>query len=314
MNLKPETDFWYLTGPTASGKTAVGIELARLLGAEIVSLDSMAVYRGMDIGTAKPTSGERAAVPHHLIDIVEPSDDFSVAQYREAALSTAEAIQRRGHEVLFVGGTPLYLKAMLRGIFEGPPADWSLRRRLMDEARADPTELHRRLQSVDPAAAARLHPNDTRRLIRAIEVHETTGTPISALQRQFEIGRPADECRVFALEWPRETLRERIDRRVDAMFAAGLVDETRRLLHAEKPLGRTARQAVGYREVIEHLAGKLDLPATIELVKLRTRQFAKRQLTWFRSLSECRNVLVAEPFEARQIAQQIRQQDRVGGC
>jgi tRNA dimethylallyltransferase len=305
LNLKPDTDCSYLTGATASGKTAVGIELARLLNAEIVSLDSMAVYRGMDIGTAKPTAAERAAVPHHLIDIVEPGNDFSVAQYREAALAAADAIRRRGRKVLFVGGTPLYLKAMLRGIFEGPPADWPLRRRLMDEARANPTELHRRLKSIDPAAAARLHPNDTRRLIRAIEVHETTGTPISALQRQFEINRPAGECRVFVLQWPREALRERIDRRVDAMFAGGLVEETRRLVHVEKPLGRTARQAVGYREVIEHLAGKFDLPATIDLVKLRTRQFAKRQLTWFKSLSECRSVPVAEPFNAQQIAQQI---------
>jgi tRNA dimethylallyltransferase len=299
-----------LTGPTASGKTAVGVELARLLNAEIVSLDSMAVYRGMDIGTAKPTAAERAAVPHHLIDILEPGDDFSVAQYRDAALNTAEAIQQRGREVLFVGGTPLYLKAMLRGIFAGPPADWTLRRQLTEVARADPSELHRRLQSVDPAAAARLHPNDTRRLVRAIEVHESTGSPISALQRQFEIGRTAAECRVFVLQLPREALRERIDRRVDAMFAAGLVEETQRLLHAERPLGRTARQAVGYREVIEHLKGKLELSATIELVKLRTRQFAKRQLTWFRSLSECRNVPVAEPFDARRIADQIFEQGK----
>src|SRR5262245_19221545 len=131
-NLKPETAFWYLTGPTASGKTAVGIELARLLNAEIVSLDSMAVYRGMDIGTDKPTAAQQATVPHHLIDIVEPSHDFSVARYRDAALETAEAINGRGRQVLFVGGTPLYLKAMLRGIFEGPPADWSLRRELME--------------------------------------------------------------------------------------------------------------------------------------------------------------------------------------
>jgi tRNA dimethylallyltransferase len=310
LNLKPETEYWYLTGPTASGKTAVGIELARLLKAEIVSLDSMAVYRGMDIGTAKPTAAERTAVPHHLIDVVEPSDEFSVAQYRDAALAAAEAIHRDGREVLFVGGTPLYLKAMLRGIFSGPPADWRLRRELMEVARADPSELHRRLQSVDPTAAARLHPNDTRRLIRALEVHESTGTPISALQQQFEIGRSTDECRVFVLQWPREALRERIDRRVDAMFAAGFVEETQRLLHAERPLGRTARQAVGYREVIEHLAGKLDLAATIDLVKLRTRQFAKRQLTWFKSLSECRSVPVAEPFDAQRLANQIHE---IGG-
>jgi tRNA dimethylallyltransferase len=304
LNLQPETA-WYLTGPTASGKTALGIELAQRLNGEVISLDSMAVYRGMDIGTAKPTAAERAAVPHHLIDIVEPNENFSVAQYRQAALATVQEVKDRGREVLFVGGTPLYLKAMLRGIFEGPPADWTLRQRLTEEARADPEALHQRLQSIDPAAAARLHPNDTRRLIRAIEVYERSGSPISSLQRQFEAGRPAAECRVFVAEWPREELYKRIDRRVEAMFAAGLVEETRQLVEREKPLSRTAQQAVGYREVIAHLAGEHDLPATVELVKQRTRQFAKRQLTWFRSLSECRWVNVGEPFDAKRVAEQI---------
>jgi tRNA dimethylallyltransferase len=304
LNLEPETH-WYLSGPTASGKTAVGIELARLLDAEIISLDSMAVYRGMDIGTAKPTAAERAAVPHHLIDVIEPSENYSVAQYRQAALASIRDIRSRGREVLFVGGTPLYLKAMLRGIFEGPPADWPLRRRMLDESRGDPTVLHRRLQTVDPAAALRLHPNDTRRLIRALEVFEATGSPISALQQQFEVGRAADECRVFVLDWPRSDLNERINRRVEAMFAAGLVEETRRLIESAKPLGRTARQAVGYREVLEHLAGRLDLAKTVELAKLRTRQFAKRQLTWFRSLSECRWVAVGERLDASAVARRI---------
>lgn len=300
---------WYLTGPTASGKTAVGIELARPLDAEIISLDSMAVYRGMDIGTAKPTPEEREAVPHHLIDIVEPSENYSVAQYRAAALERIQEVSARGKEVLFVGGTPLYLKAMLRGIFEGPPANWELRHRLQNEARAHgPEKLHERLRQIDPRAAEKLHPNDERRIIRALEVHQATGTPISALQQQFEVGRPAEECRVFVLEWPRRELYDRIDRRVDEMFSAGLVDETQRLLDSGITLSRTARQAVGYREVLELLAGNLDLAATIELVKLRTRQFAKRQLTWFRSLSECRSVPVAEPFEPGLLARRIFQQ------
>ncbi len=306
---------WFLTGPTAAGKTAVGIELAYRIGAEIISLDSMAIYRGMDIGTAKPTVAERAAVPHHLIDILDPSEEFSVAQYLEAAEKAAEEIRSSGKQVLFVGGTALYLKALLRGIFSGPPADWKLRRELEELARVEGTEsLHRKLQSVDPAAAAKLHPHDLRRMIRAIEVHQSTGQPISGLQQQFESGRPASECRVFVLDWPREQLDERIRRRVDEMFAAGLVDEAKRLIspspqpspaEGEAELSRTAGQAVGYREVLEHLRGERDLLATIELVKLRTRQFAKRQLTWFRSLSECRCIGIGEPFNPAEIAAQI---------
>ncbi len=297
---------WFLTGATASGKTAVGIDLARLLGAEIVSMDSMAVYRGMDVGTAKPSAGQRLAVPHYLIDIASPDEDFSVATYLAAAESLVAAVQGRGRKVLFVGGTPLYLKALLRGIFEGPPADWDLRRQLEQFAEANgPLALHERLAQVDPDSARRLHPRDARRLIRAIEVYEITGQPISALQRQFDHAQPASGCRVFVLDWPREALMARIDARVDAMFAAGLVAEVERLLDRGRRFGRTSSKALGYREVIEHLAGERDLPATIELVKRHSRQFAKRQLTWFRSLSECRAVSVAEPFNPVAVAWQI---------
>jgi tRNA dimethylallyltransferase len=303
---------WFLTGPTASGKTEVGMELARHIDAEIISLDSMALYRGMDIGTAKPTSQQRRAVPHHLLDILEPADEFSVAQYLEAAEAAAIEIRARGKQDLFVGGTALYLKALLRGIFSGPTADWRLRRELEEVARVDgPEALHRRLQEVDPAAAAKLHPNDLRRIIRALEVHQTTGQPISSLQRQFDQGRPAEQCRVFVLHWPREQLDQRLRQRVDEMFAAGLVDEVRSLLShgstdlSSAALSRTASQAVGYKEVLDFLNGQRDLPATIELVKLRTRRFAKRQLTWFRSLSECRWIAVGDPFRPAEIARQI---------
>jgi len=306
MPLSRATDCWYLTGPTACGKTEVGVALAERIGAEIVSMDSMALYRGMDLGTAKPLARQREAVPHHLVDVLEPHQEYSLAQYLDAAQTCIDAIRGRGREVLFVGGTPLYLKGLLRGIFEGPPADWQLRRQLEEEARSHaPGHLHGRLAEVDPAAAQRLHPKDTRRLIRALEVFLKTGRPISALQQQFDAGLAAEACRVFVLDWPREELHRRIDRRVEAMFSAGLVDEVRQLLARPEPLGRTAAQALGYREVLEQLAGRVGLDQTVELVKLHTRQFAKRQGTWFRSLSECRFVAVGNPWDPGEVARKV---------
>lgn len=299
-------DCWFLSGPTASGKTGIGIELARLLGAEILSLDSMALYRGLDIGTAKPTAEERAAVPHHLIDILDPDEETSLARYRDAAEARAVEIHARGRRAMFVGGTPLYLKALLRGIFRGPEADWELRRCLESEARLRGGDwLHQRLADVDPVGARKLHPSDTRRLIRAIEVFEKTGRPISELQQQFAAARPAEQCRVFVLDWPRDELYRRIDQRVERMFADGLADEVRRLLSRPGGMGRTARQALAYQETAEMLAGERDLPATIELVQTRTRQFAKRQLTWFRSLSEVRWIAMSAHEDARAVAERI---------
>ena len=302
---------WYLTGATASGKTGVGIELAQRLGAEIVSLDSMALYREMDIGTAKPTSEQRQRVPHHLLDLLSPRDEFSVSNYLEAARRTVAEIRSRGREVLFVGGTPLYLKALLRGIFRGPPADWEFRRAVEEELQqAGLPALYERLQQVDPLSAAKLHPHDKRRIIRALEVYRATGRPISHLQTQFEVGCSAECCRVFALLWPRDVLHQRINHRVDAMFAAGFVDEVRGLLERHGTLSRTALQAVGYREVIAHLQGRQDLAAAIEAVKARTRQFARHQETWFRSLSECRFLSLQVGATDGEVAQQIIAADR----
>jgi len=302
----PIEDCWFLTGPTASGKTRLGVALARRIGAEIISLDSMALYRGMDIGTAKPTPEDRGGVPHHLIDVISPHEAFSLAQYLQAAHHAADEIRARRREVLFVGGTPLYLKGLLRGVFEGPEADGTLRRRLRAEAdEHGPEQLHRRLSEVDPAAGERLHPNDLRRVIRALEVFEKTGKPISQWQRQFDVGRPAEACRVFVLDWPREVLYARINARVQAMFAAGLVEEVRGLLARDAPLGKTARQAVGYREVLEYLDGRRDLDETIRLIQQNTRRFAKRQGTWFRSLSECRFITVEDPFDPEVLAERL---------
>ena len=301
-------DCWFLTGATAVGKTAVGIALAQRLGAEIISLDSMAIYRGMDIGTAKPSAAERAAVPHHLLDIVDPADEFSVAQYVDAAAQVVADIRSRGREMLFVGGTPLYLKSLLRGLFEGPPADWQLREEIEEEIQqVGQQSLHERLRQVDPVAAANIHPHDTRRLIRALEVYRATGEPISHQQLQFEEGLPAEECRVFVLRRGREELHARIEARVNGMIAGGLVDEVRRLTSEGRGLGRTARQAVGYREALDFLTGEYAHDEMVARIKARTRRFAKRQGTWFRSLSECRFVDIAGDVDANAVARRIVQ-------
>ncbi len=303
----PALDCWFVTGPTASGKTGVGMEVAHRLGAEIISLDSMAIYRGMDIGTAKPTRSQRDEIPHHLLDLVDPDEEFSVARYVEAAHAAIADIRSRGREVVFVGGTPLYLKSLLRGLFEGPEADWKFRREVEAElATTGQAALHERLSQVDPVTAARLHPNDTRRLIRALEVYRLTGQPISHMQMEFDEQRmPTERYRVFALAHPRERLHERIDRRVETMFETGLVDEVRRLTASGKALGRSASQAVGYREVLAHLAGVEPLAETIEQVKVRTRRFARRQETWFRSLGEVRPIEVAQDEPPQAVAERM---------
>lgn len=287
----PLLDAWYLTGPTAAGKTDVGLALAAALNAEIISLDSMAVYRDMDIGTAKPTAEARRQCPHHLLDLIDPTEEFSVSQYVSAAHATAREICQRGKTPLFVGGTPLYLKTLLRGLYQGPPADWSFRDSVEAEvAKVGLEALHQRLAQVDPLSAAKLHVHDKRRIIRALEVYFLTGTPLSHHQSQFEESHAAEQCKVFVLGWERSTLHERINARVDSMFQQGLVEETRRILDRYQALGRTAAQALGYREVMRHFEGEWDLALAQEKVKARTRQFARRQETWFRSLSECRRI------------------------
>ena len=305
---KPFDDCWFLTGPTGGGKTEIALELANRLNAEIVSMDSMAVYRHMDIGTAKPTPEEQQQAVHHLINVVDPDEEYSLARYLDDASKAVAQIHSQGKEALFVGGTPLYLKGLLRGIFEGPQADPALREQLRDIAEtSEPGELHRRLQEIDPPTAERLHPNDTLRLIRAIEVFEKTGRPISELQEQFDRGRTAEECHVFVLNWDRAEIYDRINRRVDRMFEAGLLDEVKRLRIDFPKLSRTAAQGVGYREVIDFLDGKLpDLKTTCELIKQNTRRFAKRQYTWFRGLSECSFIDVQEPLNVQEIAAKIR--------
>lgn len=282
---------WILAGPTAVGKSAVAIHLAEKLGAEIVALDSMTVYRGMDIGTAKPSIADQARIPHHLLDVIDPHEEYSLAEYLRAAEICCTGIIDRGHIPLFVGGTGLYLRGLLRGLFEGPAADWTIRHELEDFERTQgPGALHRELQRVDPDSAAWLHPHDQRRIIRALEVFRLTGEPLSALQQEATLPAEQRPRHVYWLEPPREWLHDRIHRRVDAMFEAGLVAEVQGLLNRPQGLGRSARQGLGYKEVLDHLDGRLTLAETIETLQTRTRQFAKRQHTWFRNLPECRAI------------------------
>jgi tRNA dimethylallyltransferase len=292
MTPDPFRNVLVLTGATGSGKSRLGVELAERLGAEIVSMDSMALYRGLDVGTAKPGPEERRRVPHHLIDVLDPWESASVAWWLGQAAACARAIEARGRRALFVGGTPLYLKALLHGLFDGPPADPELRRRLADEAdRLGPAALHRRLEALDPASAARLHPNDLRRVIRALEVWELTGRPISGWQTQWSgDGGREDSTRVLWLDLPRPELYARIDARVVKMIEAGLVEEVRALTRLPRPLSREAAQALGYKETFDHLAGRISLGEAVRQIQTRSRQFAKRQLTWFRRMPECRPV------------------------
>lgn len=303
--LEPRSPFassFFLTGATASGKTALGVEIAREIGAEIMSLDSMAVYRRMDVGTAKPTPEERGGVPHRLLDLVDPAEEFSLAEYLKAAETVVSDCESRGKTALFVGGTPLYLKAILNGVFEGPGANPELRERLArEEAENGPGRLHQMLRERDPKSAERLHPNDVKRLIRALEIFELSGKPISELQTQFDAPTLVDPRRVFILTWERATLYDRINRRVDAMLDDGWLDETRALFgisggsgeapdsnseaeNASRP-GPTASKAVGYRELAAVLRGEMERAEAVEKIKQATRNFAKRQETWFRSLT-----------------------------
>jgi tRNA dimethylallyltransferase len=266
------------------------------------------VYREMDIGTAKPPASQRQRVPHHLLDVAAPSEEFSLSEYIDAAHAAITDIKGRGREVLFVGGTPLYLKALLRGVYQGPPADWEFRQQIERELRSLPlAALHERLQVIDPLLATKLHPNDKRRIVRGLEVFKLTGQRLSHLQTQFDEGRSASAVKVFVLSWPRDDLHRRIDARVEQMFAAGLVEEVRNLLATYGTLSRTAVQAVGYQEVVEYLREQAtgDGARRNEALAECTRQFARRQETWFRALSECTFVPMNEGMSALDIAQQI---------
>jgi tRNA dimethylallyltransferase len=268
-----------LIGPTASGKSALAEAVAMAAGAEILSVDSMQVYRCMDVGTAKPTAVERAAVPYHGLDVVDPDQTFTTARFVELADAVISAAAARGVPLGAAGGTPLYFKALLDGLFDGPPADPAVRDRLS----AEPGEaLHRRLSIVDPVAAARIHANDQRRLVRALEVFDLTGRPISSFQTDWADPTPRHASVRIGLRWEKDALNRRINARVKSMLAGGWLDEVRGLLDRFGDLSPTAGEAAGYRELIEHVRGRLSLADAAEAIKIATRQLARRQMKWFR--------------------------------
>ena len=272
-----------LLGPTAVGKTKIAIQLAQRLNAEIVSVDSRQIYRQMDIGTAKPTAEEQRAAQHHLIDCVDISEAFSVADYQSLVDVAITDIQNRGKRVLLVGGAGLYFRAIVDGLFEGPGADPSLRKRLETEAaQLGVDALHKRLQTCDPESADRIHPNNLVRVIRALEVYELTGTPMSELQQQWQPEKQRYPFIAFGLTMPRALLYRRIEQRVDVMLANGLIAEVESLLAAGYARDSVALQSFGYRELIAYLDGDFTYMEAISQLKQNTRRFAKRQLTWFR--------------------------------
>ncbi|HHT9155125.1 MAG TPA: tRNA (adenosine(37)-N6)-dimethylallyltransferase MiaA [Candidatus Tripitaka sp. YC43] len=293
-----------LTGPTAVGKSGVAVQIARQVGAEIVSADSMQIYRGMDIGTAKPSLETRREIPHHLIDILDPWEAYSVGRYVQDAAEIVLGLESEGKESLVVGGTALYIKALTEGLFKGPEADWGIRQELEGVAREKGVHyLHGVLAEVDPASAQQIQKGDLRRVVRALEVYQKTGHPISSLQQEWgmrhsnaefgirssgfnsAIRNPHSTSRMVILSLDRRELYQRIEERVERMFQEGLVEEVRRLTAHPLGLGRQAREALGYAEVIEYLGGKMTLSETKELTKRNTRRFAKRQMTWFRSFT-----------------------------
>lgn len=311
-----------LVGPTGVGKTAASLLLAQDLDTEIISADSMQIYRHMDIGTAKPSPAERQAVKHHMIDVVEPWETYSTGEYINAVRPTMDSLLESGRIPLVVGGTGLYIKAMTRGIFAGPSADWNLRNELLLREETEPGSLYEHLKALDPAAAEKISPTDTRRVIRALEVCLKSDSTISALRKALTRPLPYEFVKI-GLTRDRKELYRMVEERVDAMVEKGLVDEVKGILGliennmlrgsfgtnssiVTRYLSLSSIQAIGYKEIALHLAGEIGLEEAIALVKQRTRNYAKRQFTWFRKEEGIRWVDVTGIYDARKIFGKIR--------
>lgn len=274
-----------ICGPTGSGKTQWALELAQTWPLEIVSADSRQIYRGMDIGTAKATTAEQAQVPHHLIDQIDPDEQFSVAEFVVRAQSVIKKIHQRGKIACVVGGSGLYLKALTGGLAALPSADERLRCELQQQECQDPGTLYLQLERVDPAAAQRIHPHNLIRIVRALEVYKLSGRPLSQHQAEHRFGDSPYRVAQLAPEWRRAELYQRIDERACAMIKAGLIEEVESLLH-DYPPGLKAFQTLGYKQVLHYLGGESDHERMLTEIQVATRRYAKRQLTWFRKEKE----------------------------
>lgn len=271
-------------GPTGSGKTGLAIGLAQQFDGEIVGADSMQVYRYMDIGTAKPTPAEQARTTHHMIDIVDPDEDFDAVMYADAAGLAIDGIAGRGRLPLVVGGTGFYIKALVYGLFEQGPSDPEIRQRLKQAVQSEGSAvMHRRLAVLDNRAAARIHPNDAYRIVRALEVFEITGQPLSDFQRQHRFQDQRFDAFFVGVTWPRPILYDRIDRRVDRMMDQGLEEEVRGLLARGYGAHLKSMQSLGYRHLTAFIDGETTFDETVRTLKRDHRRYAKRQLTWFRA-------------------------------
>jgi len=297
---------WILTGPTASDKTEIGFNIAKEINNEIISADSMLFYRGMDIGTAKPPLTMRELVPHHFIDIIDPWESYSVGKYVEDVEDLINSNSEQKRKYLIVGGSPLYIKGLVNGIFNGPEADWKLRGQLEEIAGKEGSlHVHDILQKIDPVKAKELHQNDLRRIIRAIEVYKITGEPVSVLQERYKLERSKYKFKIICITRERSEVYRRINERVETMFDKGLVGEVKSLLDSPKGLSKQAKQALGYKEIIEYFDGRLSLSEAKELVKLNTRRFAKRQMTWFRSFQDIQWLEAKEHDEPKVITDKV---------
>jgi len=294
-----------IAGPTAAGKSEIAVEVAEALGGEIVGADSRQVYRLMDVGTAKPSRRQRSRVPHHLIEVVDPDQDYDVAVWRRDAIGALSAIHARGRLPVVCGGTGLYLRSLERGLFAGPPADAALRARLQADEAKTPGVLHGRLHEVDPASARRIHANDLLRTVRALEVHELTGRPLSAWLAEHGLSERPFETLTIELEIDRETLRERIGARSRAMVDDGIVEELAGLYRRGYPPSTRAFDAIGYRQAGQCIDGTLALAELADAIGLATAQYAKRQRTWLRGQADTRKIAHRDTGSALRLAREF---------